>query len=117
MATAYGVRASDQCDTTRIHEEIDGNSASEKYVGRESGAIQMLEELVKKYEEHRDKKYVNDLKLQRLYDILPKPIEQQLVLEDIRVSETKSKQFDNDEVDRSNRDGIGDDGKGRRHRR
>ena len=42
----------------------------------------MLEELVRKYEEHRDKKYDNDLKLQRLYDILPKPIEQQLVLED-----------------------------------
>ena len=29
----------------------------------------MLEELVGKYEEHRDKKYVNDLKLQRVYDI------------------------------------------------
>ena len=29
----------------------------------------MLEELVGKYEEHRDKKHVNDLKLQRVYDI------------------------------------------------
>ena len=28
----------------------------------------MLEEVVRKYEEHRDKKYDNDLKLQRLYD-------------------------------------------------
>ena len=35
-----------------------------------SGAIQMLEELVRKYEEHREKKYDNDFKLQRLYDIL-----------------------------------------------
>ena len=44
--------------------------------------MQVLEELVREYEEHRDKKNDNDLKLQRLYDILPKPIEQQLVLED-----------------------------------
>ena len=29
----------------------------------------MLEELVRKYEEHRDKKHVNDLKLQSVYDI------------------------------------------------
>ena len=43
--------------------------------------IQMLE-LVRKYGEHRDKKYDNDLKLQRLDDMLPKPIEQLLVLED-----------------------------------
>ena len=43
-----------------------------------SSEIQMLEELVRKYEEHRDRKYDNDLKLQRLYDILPKPFEQQL---------------------------------------
>ena len=47
-----------------------------------SSAIQMLEELVRKYEEHRDKKYDKDLKLQRLYYKLPKPNEQQLVLED-----------------------------------
>ena len=47
-----------------------------------SSAIQMLEELVRKYEEHRDRKYDHGLKLQRLYDILPKPIEPQLVLED-----------------------------------
>ena len=47
-----------------------------------SSARQMLEELVRKYEEHRDKKYDNDLKLQRLYDILPKLAEQQLLLED-----------------------------------
>ena len=33
---------------------------------------------MKKYEEHRDKKFDNDLTLQ----ILPMPIEQQLVLED-----------------------------------
>ena len=46
-----------------------------------SSAIQMLEELVRKYEEHRDKKYDNDLKLQSLFEKLPKPIEQQLVLE------------------------------------
>ena len=42
----------------------------------------MLEELVRKYQEHRDKKYDNDLKLQRLYNKLPKPIKQQLVLEE-----------------------------------
>ena len=53
-----------------------------------SSAIQMLEELVRKCEEHRDKKYDNDLKLQRLYDILPKPIEQQSVLEDTDESAT-----------------------------
>ena len=47
-----------------------------------SSAIQMLEDLVREYEEHRDKKYDNDLKLQRLYDILPKPTEEQVVLED-----------------------------------
>ena len=45
-----------------------------------SSAIQMLGELVRKYEERRDKKYDNDLKLKRLRDILPKPIEQHLVL-------------------------------------
>ena len=51
-------------------------------------AKQMLEELVRNYEEHRDKKYDNDLKLQRLYDILSKLIEQQLVLEDRNRSAT-----------------------------
>ena len=53
-----------------------------------SSATQILEELVRKYQEHRDKKYDNDLKLQRLYDILPKPIEQQLVLEERNGSAT-----------------------------
>ena len=53
-----------------------------------SSAMLMLEELVRKYEEHRDKKYDNDLKLQRLYDILPKAIEQQLVLEERNGSAT-----------------------------
>ena len=47
-----------------------------------SSAIQMLEELIRKYEGRRGKKYDNQLKLQRLYDILPKRIEQQLVLKD-----------------------------------
>ena len=47
-----------------------------------SSAVHILEELVRKYEEHRDKKYDNDLKLQTLYDTLPEPIEQQFVLED-----------------------------------
>ena len=42
----------------------------------------MLKELVRKNEEHRDKQCDNDLKLQRLYDTLPKPIDQQLALED-----------------------------------
>ena len=73
-----------------------------------SSAIQMLEELVRKYEEHRDKKYGNDLKLHRIYDILPKPIEQQLVLWDRDGSAThgsvkRRKQLDNDEFDRSSR--------------
>ena len=67
---------------------------------------------MRKYEEHRDKKYDNDLKLQRHYDVLPKAIEQQLVLEDrrvsdVRVSETESKQLDSDEFDGSSRHGIG----------
>ena len=47
-----------------------------------SSAIQMLEELVRKYEEHRVKQNDHDLKLPRLSDILPKPIEHQSVLED-----------------------------------
>ena len=47
-----------------------------------NSAVQMLEDLVRKHEEHRDKKYDNDLRLQRFCDTLPKPIEQQLVLED-----------------------------------
>ena len=47
-----------------------------------SSAVQLLEELVRKYEEHRDKEYDHDLKLQRLCEQLPKPIERQLVLED-----------------------------------
>ena len=100
--TENGTRASDQCDSTRIHEEITGNPSS-KNTSEVSGAKQMLEELVRKYEEHRDKKYDNDSKLQRLYDT--------------RVSETESKQVDNDEFDRSSRHEIGDDGKGRRQRR
>ena len=47
-----------------------------------SSAIQIIEELVRKYKEHRDKKCDNDLKLQRFFDIFSKPIEQQLVVED-----------------------------------
>ena len=47
-----------------------------------SGAKQKLVELVRKYETHTDKKYDNDLKTQMFSDILSKPIEQQLVLED-----------------------------------
>ena len=62
-----------------------------------SSAIQMLEELVWNYEEHRDKKYDNYLKWQMLYDILPKPIEQQLVLEDRDGPATKSKRLDFDD--------------------
>ena len=62
-----------------------------------SSAIQMLEELVRNYEEHRDKKYDNYLKWQMLYDILPKPIEQQLVLEDRDGPATKSKRLDFDD--------------------
>ena len=83
-----------------------------------SSAIRMLEELVRKNEEHRDKKYDNDLKLQRLYDKLPKPIEQLLVLEDRDGSATyesvkrRPKQFDG-----TSGRGPGDDGKRRRQRR
>ena len=79
-------------------------------------ATQMLEDLLRKYEEDRDKKYDNDLELQRLHDVLPKPIEQQLVgargrrrVSDIRVSETKSKQMDNDEFDGASTHGLGDE--------
>ena len=53
-----------------------------------SSATQILEELVRKYQEHRDKKYDNDLKLQGVYDIQPKQIEQQLLLEDRNGSAT-----------------------------
>ena len=53
-----------------------------------SSAIQMLEELVQKCEEHRDNEYDNDLKLQRLYEKLPEQIEHQLVLEDTDGSAT-----------------------------
>ena len=53
-----------------------------------SSATQILEELVRKYQEHTDKKYDNDLKLQGVYDIQPKQIEQQLLLEDRNGSAT-----------------------------
>ena len=45
-------------------------------------AREMLVELVRKYEKQRNKKYENDLKTQMFSNILPKPIQQQLVLED-----------------------------------
>ena len=82
METAtHGVRTSDQCDGARIHEESleipRGKTTSDV-----SGAIQMLEELVRKYEKHRDRKYDTDLKVQRLYERFPKPIEQQVALKD-----------------------------------
>ena len=58
-----------------------------------SSAFPMLEELVRK----RGKKYEIGLKLQRLYDVLSNPIEQQVVIEDsvgnLRVTETKNKQL------------------------
>ena len=63
----------------------------------------MLEELVGKYEEHRDKKHVNDLKLQRVYDI--------------RVCYAQSKHFGYDEFDGASRRGLGVDGKWRTLRR
>ena len=67
-------------DTATHEESVDvpkANTTSDV-----SSAFQRLEELLRKCEEHRENKYDNELKLQRLYDILPKPIEQQLVLED-----------------------------------
>ena len=79
---AHRVCASGQCDSTRIHEEITGNSPSKDDLRGEQHNVQMLDVLVRKYEEHTEKTYDNDLKLQRLYDRLPKPVEQQLVLED-----------------------------------
>ena len=45
-------------------------------------AIQMLEELVRKYEGHRNKKHDNDLNLQRLHQVTPKQNETTVVLED-----------------------------------
>ena len=81
LTAAYGIRASYECDSARIHEEITGIPRA-KNSSEMSSAIQMLEELLRKYEEHKDKTYDNDLKLQKLYDILLKPIEQQLVLKD-----------------------------------
>ena len=46
-------------------------------------ATQMLEDLLRKYEEDRDKKYDNDLELQRLHDVLPSRLSNSwLVLED-----------------------------------
>ena len=77
MGTAtHGVRTSDECEGAMIHDDAPGalenpraKTTSENWCGR-------------KYEEHRDSKCDKDLKLQRLYGVLPKPIEQQLVLED-----------------------------------
>ena len=71
---AHGVCASDHCDSTRNHEEVTGNSSSKNNVRREQRKTNA--------EEHRDKQYHDDSVLQRLYAILPKPNEQQLVLED-----------------------------------
>ena len=73
METAtHGVHTSDQCVGTRIHEEVPGNPRAET-ASDVGSSIQMLEELVQ---------------LQRLYDIQPKPIEQQLLLEDRNGSAT-----------------------------
>ena len=63
----------------------------------------MLEELVGKYEEHRDKKHVNDLKLQRVYDI--------------RGLLCAEQTFGYDEFDGASRRGLGVDGKWRTLRR
>ena len=54
---AHGVCARDQCDSARIHEEVTGRLPRAKTTSDVSSTIQMLEELVRKYEEHRDKKY------------------------------------------------------------
>ena len=56
------------------------------------------------------------MKLQRPYEILPRPIEQQLVHKDRDGSATfqsKSKQLDDDQLDRASRHGLVDDGKRR----
>ena len=79
---AHGVLTSDQCDCARFHEDVAGGSRQAKTTADVSSAIQMLEKLVRKYEEHSDKLGDNDLELQTLHDFLPKPITQQLVLEE-----------------------------------
>ena len=74
-----GLRTGDQCEGARIHEEVLEILLAET-TSDVSSAIQMLEELVRKYE-HRGKKYDNDLNLQRLHDVLPKQTAQLFVLE------------------------------------
>ena len=74
---AHGERTSDLCDGARDFTKKSFEILRAKTTS-DASAIQMLEELVRKNEEHRDKKCDNDLKLQRLYDTLPKPIDQQL---------------------------------------
>ena len=69
----HGVRNSDQRDGARIHGEVscEDNIRREQRdpdAGRTGAEIRIAHD--------------NDLKLQRLYDILPKPVEQLLVLED-----------------------------------
>ena len=96
---AHGVRTSDQCDGARIHDEVGVDSPREDDSRREQ-----RDPDAGKYEEHRDNKYDNDLKLQRPYEILPRPIEQQLVLKDRDGSATfqsKSKQLDDESTRQS----------------
>ena len=71
----HGVRTSDQCDSAGIHEEVSGDAPGEN-ISRREQRDPVAGGSVKKYKEHRDNKCDNDLKLQSLYDFLPKPIEQ-----------------------------------------
>ena len=43
--------------------------------------IQKLEEYIRKYEKNRDRELDEEIKVQRMYDILPANIEQHLILE------------------------------------
>ena len=71
----------DPCDSTRIY-EVSGDPASKNNIAREQrnpDAGRIGAEIRRAW---RQEVYDNDLTLQRLCDGLPKPIEQQLVLED-----------------------------------
>ena len=89
-------------DTASIGEKRTTQRRRAKTTADVSSAIQMLEKLVRK--------------LQRLYDILPKPIEQQLVLEDGDGSakyESVKRRANNDGLNGPSGHGLGGVGKRR----
>ena len=106
METAtHGGRTSDQRDGTRIHEEVSGHASSKNSLRCEQRNADVRRTGAEGTKSTETRRYDNDLKLQRLHDIHPTPLEQtvgagrQRRVSDIRVREAKSKHLDTDEFD------------------